>query len=121
MKRITPEEVVAAYDKTGLSVARQEYFSDKGRCACGLGAYAAAFLGSNPMADEGFDVSRVLSDSGFGWLYRHGFGNGFDGDNRESSLTGHSEYQAGVKDGVAAWEAVKDRADGDDEVEEAES
>lgn len=108
IKRITPDEVKAAYAKTGLAVSRGGYFGDGGKCACGLGAYAAAYLGIVPAMGE-VGVSYAYTNAGFERKYRLGFADAFDGDPENPKLQ-VEEYRLGYKDGLDAWEAVQEPA-----------
>lgn len=110
IKRITPDEVKAAYEKMGLKVKRGGYFPGVGGCACGLGAYAAAYLGVVPAMGE-VGVSCAYFNAGFKRNYRMGFADAFDGDPENPKLQ-VEEYKFGYEDGLAAWEAVKDIAQG---------
>lgn len=115
IKRITPSEVVEAYAKTGLGVCRGGYYRNDGACACGLGAYAAAFLGVKPAAryDDGI-VSEPMRSAGFLNSYRRGFAAGFDGNiylPHPSDGDSMPPSRLGYEDGLAAWEAVKEAAD----------
>ena len=82
MSRITPEEVVEAYRKTGLKAQQKRYFSvvftgmNTHDCACGLGAMYAASVdyGSRLTADKAVH----MADEKYGTNYRNGFTHGFD-------------------------------------------
>lgn len=110
IKRITPAEVVEAYAKTELTVARGSYIRPYrcGLCGCGMGAYAVAFIGFDPQ--DVFDpylpsIRDALLDAGFSELYQSGFGDGFDG-RALSQYETDEEYHVGFRDGRAAWDAV---------------
>lgn len=108
IKRITPDEVKAAYAKTGLGVHQGDYISADAACACGLGAYAIAFLDVDMAAEDTEDeITWRLSANGFSYDYIKGFGWGFDGRTRKR---GHVQEDIGRDDGIAAWEAVKEDA-----------
>jgi hypothetical protein len=90
IKRITPEEVLKAYETTGLKPKRCS-FKIRDGCTCAVTALVKA-AGLN--GTEEFREERFLSEEYF-W----GFIFGFDG------RVGHDPE--GGKDGQAAWEAVK--------------
>lgn len=94
-RRITPEQVKAAYEKTGLKPARGGWYPQEG-CACGLGAMLAEIDGEvwRPRL-----VSTVASRLGVELDYLNGFVRGFDG--RDGKLFGHLE-PLGHTDGQAA-------------------
>lgn len=115
VKRITPDEVLEAYEETGLLPEQCEWafeHEDGSRCACGLGA-----IYSNRV-EEGFETLGNTAASEFDLIedvlglsrpYMYGFISGFDKtdipfpireNDREEAERGHS-------DGRAAWEAVK--------------
>jgi hypothetical protein len=107
VKRITPDEVKAAYAKTGIKPERGGYFSSKkGRpaCGCGIAALYIANCGltSNPELDL-WDWCEPL----FGRHYSQGFTIGFDGGPRwlYGRIDGE-EFEAGIEDGNAAAIAV---------------
>jgi hypothetical protein len=90
IKRITPEEVLEAYEKTGLKPKQCSFRIRDGKCcAVTVLVKAAGFNSSEELREE-----RAFSEEYF-W----GFVFGFDG------RTGHDPK--GGKDGQAAWEAVK--------------
>lgn len=107
IKRITPDEVVAAYDKTGLGVMQGGYFDADGTCACGMGVYAAARFGVDPRNYHAVDIDLAFIRVGFTREYLRGFYNGFDGRARER---GHAQEDLGRADGVAAYEATQKEA-----------
>lgn len=116
-KRITPEEIVEAYRKTGLKVTRGRFFGDG--CACGFGAYAAAKLGvspvvtaSDPVHFVNAAVHRAMINGGFTREYRAGFIDGFDGD-EAAKVHPHynlAQYETGYADGAAAYAAASKEA-----------
>jgi hypothetical protein len=93
MKRITPEEVVEAYAKTGLKPARDTAYGPE---CCGIGAIAA--------------VNGVVNDSPYAWArhkydsdYVDGFLCGFDD---RSMYQTDGPFRIGFNDGLAAAAAV---------------
>jgi hypothetical protein len=103
MKRITPQEVLEAYEKTGLKPMQGDYYPQEG-CACGMGAIAT----SNGYIDTGLEPFYSKLFRKYGTKYHDGFTHGFDGGtvvmNNENFIKGHT-------DGKAAWEAVKHLAE----------
>ena len=105
MRRITPEEVLKAYEKTGLKPMQGDYFSKDG-CACGLGAIAKKqglieYTAIGSVCCYGTSINLI---SVYGESYHNGFANGFDdlgSDDLDRDLAQCFE------DGMAAWEAVK--------------
>ncbi len=98
--RVTPEMVVDAYKKMGLTVCRESWaYADK---ACGLGALAlanGAKIGAiTPV------VHRLLSD--MPKEYEAGFLTGFD--QPESIPTVPGSWETGFNDGVAAYKACEE-------------
>lgn len=106
-KRITPEEAVAAYAKTGFEPIRGEYFGDSCKAGCGIGAYTVAFLGYRPCGVDAANVSAAMSKAGFSNDYRRGFACGFDGDRLPESWVKDTDTPTGYADGKAAWDAVR--------------
>lgn len=96
--RITPEEIVEAYKKTGLTPARGTFVS--GKMACGLGAYARS------KGFDGYFVANFLEGMGITANYRTGFISGFD-DTELCTCCAGLERDAAYKDGEAAWEASR--------------
>jgi hypothetical protein len=105
--RVTPEQVLAAYEATGLVAVRARYtdVTDDGKlCACGL---SAVYI--HQSGDEGYNTLRYGSEDDLitGKLnvtqkYLNSFIDGFDGMTKSSP----ADPQA-YEDGKAAWEAVK--------------
>jgi hypothetical protein len=102
MKRITPEEVVAAYKETGLKPVTDDFGDERSKCGCALTALAYK---NNPTVElhtilydfaDGEDFSVLPYDV----QYIKDFISGFD---RSSSL--HKNTQ-GYQDGSAARHAV---------------
>jgi len=98
MRRITPEEVLKAYEKTGLKPMQGEYFS--GECACGLGAIVRFWNPEKRANDD--NVADMLEKNGIRDLYRIGFYLGFDGKKHVNPYS-HTAFL----DGKSAWQAVK--------------
>lgn len=94
MKRLKPEEVLKAYEETGLRPRQGKFFQDD--CACGLGAVARQ---AEPTA-RGDNAWDILLKNGFGDFYLNDFYYGFDQIPQEQDKLGY-------KDGQAAWGAVK--------------
>lgn len=110
MKRITPEEVKAAYEATGLSPNRGCWYDDG--CGCGLTAYAIA-NGIVSLADiqavpDDQDNEYAVCDplvAVLGTIYVSGFVDGFDNSRirpRVSSRDDISAYECGFTDGQSA-------------------
>lgn len=99
--RITPEEVQAAYEKTGIQPAKESYFNivDEVETACGIGAMAHA-----AHADGRSFNPRVWATKKYGEYYHRGFVAGFD-DKREPAVQG-DRYALGYADGRAAAKAI---------------
>jgi hypothetical protein len=100
MRRITPEEVKAAYEKTGLKPFRGSYMRTGTGEACGIGVKAFAESG-----EKWWDwVDRHTRDNK---AYHYGFVGGFDGSglgpNKEDDP---ADYELGRLDGEAAAAAV---------------
>ena len=72
MKRITVEEVKAAYEKTGLKPVRGTFNDGKG-CGCALGALYMAQGGAACCSDP-----EEWCDAEFDFAYWDGFAGGFD-------------------------------------------
>jgi hypothetical protein len=109
MRRITPEEVKAAYDKTGLKPDRGAYRrydespEQRPFAACGLGVVATAEQG-----EKWWDW--IESHSGnYGTeanSYHYGFVAGFDGQRQSRLGYDVDAYDLGYLDGKAAAAAV---------------
>lgn len=112
LKRITPEEVLKSITANQLVPYQEEFvILDNGNnCVCGLSAIVITkgntfgFIRSldNP---EAFVMDTLIKD-GFAQEYLVGFVKGFDFTESRFATT-NKDYADGVKDGVAAWEAVK--------------
>jgi hypothetical protein len=104
MNRIAPEEVVAAYRKTGLIPERtaEHWFSEDGKCGCGATAVMKA---RNPEFCNSIlsfkDAIGLLEVSG---EYLRGFIHGFDG--REPRVKNLPEYDQGYRDGIDSCRAA---------------
>lgn len=128
MKRITPEEVVAAYRKTGLRPVRRisaERRFDDGfcvndeiapLCGCALVAIATA-NGARDLDPIQLPESEILNaaceevfgvrwDDLDGHEYAAGFLGGFDGRARVLWVVVGTPSEQGYDDGRAAWAAV---------------
>lgn len=99
-KRITPEEVIEAYHKTGLNPIQGQFFGEG--CACGFGAYSVANFGPEEVAKR--HIALTEGRRQFGFDYRWGFTDGFDDIRAENPED--ERYAAGYEDGQAAWAAV---------------
>jgi hypothetical protein len=100
MKRITPEEVLKAYEKTGLKPMRGDYYPFQG-CACALGVMAVTLKLSGNLYDHFQDIYGDYQDA---------FTDGFDGRRKPTGGLCKTDEIA-YKDGNAAWEAVKHLAE----------
>ena len=113
-KRITPEEVLAAYEATGLKPV-QESWTDMvngQRCGCGLTAVAMSKRKGLDFSDFFSNLGdldaedRMLAhELGLPLDYVWGFAAGFDGNSPFG--IDYADWRLGYKDGRAAWEAVK--------------
>jgi hypothetical protein len=100
MKRITPEEVVAAYKETGLKPEQGITLADG--CACGLGVIYAQKFGV--LEADSYDVFNAL-ERDLSPAYIYGFIAGFDGI--DYTTIGLREGESiGYEDGRACWKAV---------------
>jgi hypothetical protein len=110
MKRITPEQVVEAYETTGYKPIRMGWFIDRGdHCeACGLTVCSVA-NGNTPPRENGALITKwteYLSQSlGISKWYLHGFVAGFD-QCHSALVATHTEAGQGYRDGLAAAHAV---------------
>jgi|SRR6266540_846010 len=127
MKRITPAEVIRAYESTGLRPARKVWYDwrETSWCGCGLTALALE-AGIDPLLLIRCDVGGVavsvlahithdVTQSGtctYGWA----FYKGFDGAAFSELLATTTQSDppwifdalgSGYADGVMAWEAVR--------------
>lgn len=100
-KRIKSEEVVRAFQETGLKPKRFYFFQreEEKQCACGMGAIYYVLKKS---ADIEGRVGGFMN-SHYGSSYKGGFADGFDG--REYRGLDRSS-KIGYKDGKNAWRAV---------------
>lgn len=107
-KRITPDQVVEAYRKTGLLPVQGRWFRSAGpdACACGLTALVHAF-GEGWQRDHGAPTFEGIEQAvGLTPDYASGFMRGFDGMDPRHLACG--EHKAGHADGVAAWRAIEE-------------
>ena len=100
--RITAEQVVEAYKKTGLTPARGVYFHNG--CGCGLTAVTLTvdpeFFDKHP-SHFGIELAELLS---INQSYMDGFIRGFDGGLPITQLFFDPDYKDGYLDGASAWE-----------------
>jgi hypothetical protein len=101
MKRITPEEVVAAYKETGLKPVTDDFGNVRSKCGCALTALAYK---NNPTVELYDILVNFADDEDFGILpydenYLYDFISGFD----RSTLRKGTQ---GLQDGLAARHAV---------------
>jgi len=114
-KRITPEEVLAAYKATGLRPEQAEWaieYEGGSRCACGLGAIFSSKVenGFQTLYGSLYSESDLIGDElGLSPSYIYGFTYGFDGQPSPpiTQPNEREESERGYRDGRAAWEAVK--------------
>lgn len=124
-KRIKPEQVLAAFEKTGLKPVQGQYFNGHigDACACGLGAIYAADLMNKGKSVEtlfdeitsdngGDDINELVWDffeSSHSFKYQNGFVNGFDEEDPTvmPNERRYEDYKNGFEDGKAAYQAVK--------------
>lgn len=119
-KRVLPEDLIACYDKAGVSPAQNIYVSESNCHAC---AFGAVFLAENdinlketldPEKRYGFGTQAVAhGQQTYGMKYFDGFIWGFDArpqetmtDEKELRVSDEEKIQ-GYKDGKAGWSAVK--------------
>jgi hypothetical protein len=102
IKRITPEEVIAAYKATGLKPFKKDWFSDDLTCGCAIGAIAAS-RGIRNLPALRTDAGRIL---GYHGTYIVGFTCGFEGMKRGKFQQGLIELVVGWDDGETAAAAV---------------
>jgi hypothetical protein len=104
MRRITPEQVLAAYAATGMKPARTGYdwFTEDG-CGCGMTAIIKQrrpeFRNPGLIVYEAADILEVSVE------YIFGFADGFDGRGRPATPA-ESHRTQGWEDGHAAALAV---------------
>jgi hypothetical protein len=110
LKRITPEEVVEAYRKTGIRPATWlgHLSSDKSH-GDGMGAYAAANLGV--LSSDRKKIKDAFLKSGFDFTYLRGFASGFHGAT-DASRAGEKVFDLGHADGKDAYAAATEAARG---------
>lgn len=111
-KRITVEQVVKAFEQTGLKPRQGNYFRAEGEkvtCACGLGAIYIADHDTEETKTKpaGTLTINEYFRKRYGSDYRLGFVRGFDGDHLNTfAIQNKVEYTLGFEDGVAACKAV---------------
>ena len=107
-KRITPEEVVKAYEKSGLKAMQHGYYGYsktdgvKLDCACGIEVMYATTYPDRLHSGE----ARMHAERLYGTAYTRGFMDGFDEFEQPwigDDITG---YLTGWSDGRAAWTAA---------------
>jgi hypothetical protein len=93
--RITPREVLEAYEETGLTPKTGSFVTDAGE-ACGIGVVAIRHVESLAYAFARYMRQRGVNRPVF---YASGFANAFDGHAQQiPQLTGES-YKTGYRDG----------------------
>jgi hypothetical protein len=130
MRRITPAEIIRAYESTKLQPTQRVWFDaapsrtigETQWCGCGLTALAlAAGLPERQLLrrDVGAQALAVLAviaadvTESFVTTYAFGFYKGFDGARWEAIAVDYEDYEEGLamlrdgySDGVHAWQAV---------------
>jgi hypothetical protein len=108
MSRITPEQVLQAYAKTGLRPMQKEYARRVERFQCGCALTACAVAAGVPF-DEILDArparAIIMKALGLTWDYVAAFTDGFDVGG-QCSADNYETYKAGYDDGAAAAAAV---------------
>ena len=104
-RRIWPQQVLAAYEATGLKPVRGEWFSDG--CSCPLGAlYLQARNLTAPCGEVACDDALKQADDWscevFGIVYTEGFFKGFDTIDKSPETHFCHEERLGFDDGRAA-------------------
>ena len=118
MKRITAEQVVEAYKKTGLTPIQDHWFAKTSSSPCGCGLTAVA-MAKGLTEVYRLDISlpvRIRNTLAIPYPYMDGFSTGFDGDELVEREAYESDedwelYQLGHDDGMSAWEAVDQHFD----------
>lgn len=107
MKRVTPEQVIDAYRRTGWEPVQDEWFDkiDGKVCGCAL----TAMIGSENrlreiMSMPGELEELIAAELGLSEDYVIGFVQGFD---ERAFFGGGDVARIGWQDGKAAWEAVR--------------
>jgi len=112
MKRITVEQVVKAFEQTGLTPKQGDYFEidgEKVTCACGMGAVYAVENNIESIKPNSIDALKInhYFAKRYGGDYRFGFARGFDDlSSFSKEVANEKEFLAGYEDGVAARKAV---------------
>ena len=99
LKRITVEEVKAAYAKTGITPERGMWCNGMGTCACGL---CVLFLADGGIPGRAFSQA-IYPRLGIEHDYGSGFIVGFDGEGLEDE---NAIMRLGYLDGQACAAAV---------------
>lgn len=109
MRRITVDEVLEAYRKTGLVPERGAYYKEG--CACGLGVILFAAGADMNVGDDSLnaEVEKLL---GIDDSYRVGFVRGFDGKLPLPNRENQAVFDIGYTDGQACAAAVFGEGDG---------
>lgn len=106
MNRITPEEVLAAYEKTGLKPGRFLYKDNYLKCGCPVTALAESIGCTYEPSDEGLFLARFARERELNISYLNGFINGVDSTNHPTTSE-KKEFIDGFEDGRLVWEAVR--------------
>jgi hypothetical protein len=94
VKRITVDEVKAAYAKTGLTPIRKRFLSPDCQCGCPL---SALYFSEHPGPVGGPLAVESWANQTFGHSYTGGFVSGCDG----GSYSATGDYFVGMQDGRA--------------------
>lgn len=103
--RITPEQVLSAYEQIGLTPLQNDFISADGCKACAIMAIHIAAGGESYI-----NLALDRANNTYGFRYRECFIKGFDGYNQDYHHLSEFEKEA-YADGEAAWEAVKHLAE----------
>lgn len=114
LKRITPEQVLVAYEKCGKKPGTGALYRGDTDCCCGLGAIC---MGELDLSPEYLDLNNPNTNnngyielySTYGREYITGFWHGFDNTTQGASPIWISKKLLGIKDGVAARLAVEEK------------
>jgi hypothetical protein len=105
MRRILPEEVKQAYERTGLKPIRNGWHRKDGEQACGCALTAVCLDGGhNGILDTEQRMNYAEVALGLDPQYARGFLHGFDCVKIEEEV--HLHRQMGWEDGQACAEAV---------------
>ncbi len=113
MVRITPSQVISAYESVGYRPMRWSTLNVTNKCACPIAVlYVNHYDGVLPRCPENrynnAELAIKWAEHQFGKEYTSGFVNGFDGRDIAGLGDNGDDWEKGYFDGVKCYQVVRD-------------